>query len=69
LENNIDFTYYDIEKDENALEQFNKLKDQHSLYDAVKAAGKVGLPTFVIDGKPFINILNQKEVIKDALGI
>ncbi len=69
MENDVDFTYFDIDKDENALKEFNELKEQHSLYDAVKAAGKVGIPTFVIDGKPYINVLNQKEVIKKALKI
>jgi len=69
LENNIDFEYKDIDANEEVMEEFNEIKDKFEIYDSVKKAGKVGIPTFIIDGKPYINILSNLDEIKKALGI
>ncbi len=69
MENNIDFEYYDIDEDEVANAKFEELKNTFDIYDSVKKAGKVGIPTFVIDGKPYINILNNLDEISKKLNM
>lgn len=69
LENNVDFEYYDIDEDDVANAKFEELKNNFEIYDSVKKAGKVGIPTFVIDGKPYINILSNLDEISNLLNI
>ena len=69
LENNVDFEYYDIDEDELAKERFEKLRNNFEIYESVKEAGKVGIPTFVINGKPYINIMSRLDEISDLLDI
>ncbi len=69
MENNIDFEYKDIDEDEQIMEEFNLIRDKHEIYESVKAAGKIGIPTFIIDGKPYINIMNNLDKIKKLLEI
>lgn len=69
MENDVDFEYRDIGEDDQANLQFEKLRNEFSIYDEVKKSGKVGIPTIVIDGTPYINILNDTEKIKRLLGL
>lgn len=69
LVNNVDFEYYDIDEDELAKERFEKLRNDYEIYESVKKAGKVGIPTFVINGKPYINILSRLNEISKILDI
>ena len=45
------------------------MRDKHAIYDPIKAAGRYGLPSFVIDGEPFVDVMKQTDIIKEKLGL
>ena len=68
MQNNVEFTYYDID-DEEGKKQFYQLRETNPIYDPIKAAGKYGIPTFVIDGEAFVNVMDQQDIILNELGL
>ena len=47
--NGIEYEYIDITGSMKALKQFLKLRDTLPLYDEVRAEGRVGIPTLVLE--------------------
>ena len=48
-ENNIEYTFHDINLDFQAPKDFLKIRDNSPLYDNIRQEGRVGLPTIMID--------------------
>ncbi|MDF2547807.1 MAG: hypothetical protein K0R93_2705 [Anaerosolibacter sp.] len=52
----VKFGYFDISLDFGALKRFLKIRDTHPAYDQVKAGGRVGVPTIIIDDEVILNV-------------
>ncbi|WP_036730399.1 glutaredoxin domain-containing protein [Peptoniphilus mikwangii] len=51
----LDYDIIDITENMSNLKKFLKYRDFHPYFDAIKASGKVGIPTIMIgDGEKFI---------------
>lgn len=63
LQNNVKFAYVDINESLVSLKRFLKIRDTNPQFEEVKAAGRVGLPTIVVEDQVYID-LSQEELEK-----
>lgn len=61
----VKFNYFDISLEFGALKRFLKIRDNNSLFNPVKEAGSVGLPTVIIDDEVLIGF--DKDKINEIL--
>jgi len=54
-EKGVAFDYFDISTDFMALKSFLMIRDNKPQYDEIKKAGRVGLPTVIIDNDIYID--------------
>lgn len=64
----MEYTYKDIDNEDN-LKEFYAMRDKHEIYNSIKAAGKYGIPSILIDGEPHVDVMNQTAIIKEKLGL
>jgi len=64
-EKGVKFAYFDISLDFGALKRFLKIRDNNSIYNPIKEAGSVGVPTIMIDDEIMIGF--DKEQIDKIL--
>ncbi|WP_213818831.1 hypothetical protein [Garciella nitratireducens] len=57
----IDYTFYDITLDLQALKRFLKLREESPIFDEVKKEGKIGIPTIII-GEEMILDFGEKQI-------
>jgi len=61
----VEFAYFDISLDFGALKRFLRIRDNNPLYIPVKEAGRVGIPTILIEDKIYLD--PQGNEIEDML--
>lgn len=59
-EKGVEFAYFDISLDFSALKRFLKIRDNNPLYNPVKEAGRVGIPTVLIDDEVFLGLDDEQ---------
>ena len=52
--------YFDISLDFGSLKRFLKIRDTNPIYIPVKEAGRVGIPTVLIDNEVFLELDDDK---------
>jgi glutaredoxin-related protein len=62
-ERNIEYTFHDICLDFQALRDFLKIRDNSSGYDHIRQAGRVGLPTIIIEDQMIIGF-DEEEIYR-----
>lgn len=61
----IEFVYFDISLDFGALKRFLKIRDTNDIFDPVREAGRVGIPTVLVDDKVMLGL--EEEQIEELL--
>ncbi len=51
----IEYSYIQITESLKAMKEFLSLRDSHPIYDSVKQAGNIGIPTIIDDGKIYLD--------------
>ncbi len=59
----IDYTFYDITLDLQALKRFLKIREESPLYDEIKKQGKIGIPIIMI-GEEMILDFGEEQIKK-----
>ncbi|KPU45433.1 glutaredoxin [Oxobacter pfennigii] len=63
----IGYEYHDISKELSNLKAFLKVRDINPMYDAVKSAGGVGIPTIFVEDELIIDF--DQEKLEKSLGL
>lgn len=61
----IEFIYFDISLDFGALKRFLKIRDTNEIFDPVRATGRVGIPTVLVDDKVMLGL--EEDQIEELL--
>ncbi|MGB7606646.1 MAG: hypothetical protein WBL93_14340 [Lutisporaceae bacterium] len=61
----IEFIYFDISLDFGALKRFLKIRDTNDIFDPVREAGRVGIPTVLVDDKVMLGL--EEDQIEELL--
>lgn len=61
----IEYIYFDISLDFGALKRFLKIRDTNEIFSPVKAGGRVGVPTVLVDDKVMLGL--EEDQIEELL--